>query len=80
MNSELMDYVKKQVDKNTPDAVISIIATQLARAADAKKRIEEEGLVVRDIKGSVIPHPAIKIEIEAGRIVADLISKNKSKW
>jgi len=79
MNSE-MENARKQVDKSTTEAVISIIATQMERAAEAKRRIDEEGIVVRDMKGSVIPHPAIKIEIEAGKIIAEMIQKNKSMY
>lgn len=80
MNSKKMVHAKKQVNKNTPMAIVEVIAAQMDRAADAKKRIEEEGIVVRDMKGSVIPHPAIKIEIEAGKIIADLVGKNRPKW
>ena len=29
----------------------------------------------RDLKGSVTPHPAIKIDIEATKLIADLFKK-----
>ena len=67
------DEIKKQVKTKTPEAIIKLIATQNDRLLEAKRRIEEEGLVVRDIKGSVIPHPAIKIEQDCTKILHDLL-------
>jgi len=55
---------------------VEVLAIQMDRAEEAHRRIEEEGIVVRDLKGSVIPHPAIKIEIDAGKIISDLIKKH----
>ena len=60
----------------TSDIVVEVLAIQMDRAEEAHRRIEEEGIVVRDLKGSVIPHPAIKIEIDAGKIISDLIKKH----
>jgi len=65
--------------ENTPDATIELIANQLERAKDAAARIEKEGSVVRDSRGSVIPHPAIDIERAATKLAADLILKNQRK-
>lgn len=64
---------KKLVRKDTPVGIIDQIAKQLARCNEASRKIEEEGIVVRDMKGSVIQHPAIKIEITAGKIISDLL-------
>jgi hypothetical protein len=61
---------------STSDIVVEVLAIQMDRAEEAHRRIEEEGIVVRDLKGSVIPHPAIKIEIDAGKIISDLIKKH----
>jgi len=61
---------------STSNIVVEVLATQMDRAEEAHRRIEEEGIVVRDLKGSVIPHPAIKIEIDAGKIISDLIKKH----
>lgn len=72
-----IDEVKTQVESGTPADIIALIAKQLERAADAARRIEEEGLVVRDLKGGVIPHPAIKIEQEATEIACRLLDKHK---
>jgi len=76
--SKNYDAVAKQVRDNTPASVIELIARQLDRADDAKARIEKEGSVVRDMKGSVIPHPAIAIELAATKTAADLLGKHKS--
>lgn len=71
------DFKKAQalVIKETPTGVIEQIAKQLNRCDEASKRIDEEGIVVRDMKGSVIQHPAIKIEIVAGKIITDLLMR-----
>jgi len=84
MKSQSMEHARKQVNTDTPEAIIEIIAAQMDRKEDAANRIETEGIVVRDMRGSVIPHPAIKIEIEAGKIIADLCKKhcagNENGW
>lgn len=76
--SKSYDIVAKQVRAKTPESVIELIARQLDRADDAKERIEREGSVVRDMKGSVIPHPAIQIEIAATKIAVDLLRKHRA--
>jgi len=76
MKSNNKDIVRKQVDRGTPESIIDVIASQMDRASEAKRRIEEEGIVVRDSKGSVIAHPAIKIESDASKMVADLLHKH----
>ena len=64
--------------KHCPDEALDLIVNQLYRAEDAKVRIDEEGQVVRDMKGSVIPHPAIKIEQDAAKMAIDLMRKYSS--
>lgn len=66
---------KEQVYDDTPKAIVAAIATQLDRAEEAAERIVREGSVVRDMKGSVIPHPAIQVEINAIKLYTDLIKK-----
>lgn len=62
---------------NTPDVVIELVARQVDRADEAAARIDKEGGVVRDLKGSVIPHPAIAIEASATKNIAEMILKYK---
>ena len=76
--SKNLEDVQLQLRKKTPLKITELIARQLDRADEAAARIEEEGSVVRDPKGSVIPHPAIKIEIDATKIAAYLIAKHKT--
>jgi len=73
----LKSEIIEQVNDYTPDKIIDTIVKQVIRSKDASDRIEKEGLVVRDMKGSVIPHPAIQIEINAQKIYCDLLFKNK---
>ena len=65
----------EQVRSATPVSIIELISRQLDRADDAKERIDREGSVVRDMKGSVIAHPAIAIEKEATKLSAELLGK-----
>ena len=36
--------------------------SQVARMRDAQARVDAEGLVVADVKGNPVPHPALSIE------------------
>lgn len=65
--------VAEQVKARTPTAVIEMIETQLERAREAGERVAREGSVVRDMKGAVIPHPAIAIEAAAQKLAAGLL-------
>ena len=76
--SKNFSSVQKQVRPKTPESIIELIARQIDRANDAKERIEKEGSVVRDMKGSVIPHPAIQIELAATKMIAELLAKHKT--
>lgn len=71
--------VEEQLRPGTPPSIIELIEKQLARAASAALRIEKEGEVVRDGKGSVIQHPAISIETNATKLACDLIAKHKRR-
>jgi len=69
--------VADQVQPGTPDSIITLIERQLDRAWAAHCRIQKEGEVVRDMKGSVIPHPAIEIERAATKQASDLLAKHR---
>lgn len=74
---DIVDEVSEQVPGYIPIATIEAIARQIQLAREARNRINEEGIVVRDMRGSVIPHPAIKIEADAIKIYTDLLRKAK---
>ena len=71
---EVIDEVWDQVRPDTPDAIIEAIGVQLFTAREARERIAREGSVVRDMRGAVIPHPAIKIEADAMKIYTGLLA------
>jgi hypothetical protein len=73
-----IESIADQVKENTPFAIVELIVRQLDRADEAAARIEREGSVVRDLKGSVVPHPAITVEKDATKIAADLLEKHKA--
>lgn len=43
-------------------SALETFATLMARLREARKRVEEEGMVVTDPRGRVIPHPALAVE------------------
>lgn len=59
---------------NTPAAVVEAIAAQLERVAESQERIAREGTVVRDMKGSVIAHPSLQIELTAQKAVVEWLA------
>ena len=77
--SKDFERIASQVGDNTPVSIIWLIVSQLARAKESAAKIEKEGLVVRDMKGSVIAHPAVAIELAATKCAADLLAKHKEK-
>lgn len=79
LSENLLDEVFEQCHPSTPTSTVEAIAQQIQLARDARARIDEEGIVVRDMKGSVIPHPAIKIEADAVKLYTDLLKKAKAK-
>jgi len=71
----VIDEVRKNIRSNTPELIVEAIVSQLSMAREARKRIDEEGIVVRDMKGSVIAHPAIKIELTAMKTYTEIVAK-----
>ena len=70
-----LEKATELVRKSTPYGIVEQLSKQIQRCDEASRRIDEEGIVVRDMKGSVIKHPAIEIEIKAGKIVTELLIK-----
>ena len=77
MNLENIKRAKKQVGKDTPEVMIELLASQIGIADEVRARIVEEGIVVRDMKGSVIKHPAIEVELKALKAIQDVINNNR---
>lgn len=77
MKSKTIEMVREQVRQKTPELIIEFIAGQVDIAALASKRVADEGIVVRDMKGSIMPHPAIKIDSDANKIICDLLIKHR---
>ena len=73
-NKDYLKEARKQVS-NAPTAIVQAMASQLEICDISRQRIKDEGTVVRDLKGSVVPHPGIKIELDAIKTIADLCKK-----
>jgi hypothetical protein len=65
--------------RNTPQRIIDIIEEHRRIAADALRKVEAEGSVVRTLKGDVIAHPALKIHAEASKAESLLLEKWTSR-
>ena len=74
-----IEEIANQVKPGTPPAIIESLAAQLSLAREARGRIVKEGSVVRDPKGSVVAHPAIKIEADALKLLAPLLKEWKRR-
>tara|TARA_R100000742_G_C4202100_1_gene30896 strand:- start:101 stop:349 length:249 start_codon:yes stop_codon:yes gene_type:complete len=56
---------KDRLSKGLPPIkppLLEAASLQIARMRDAAERVEEEGLLIADVKGNPIPHPALEIE------------------
>jgi len=73
---DAQDEIWEQVDDDTPDGVVEAIAVQLLQAREARERITREGSVVKDQRGAVIAHPALKIEADAIKLYTALLAKH----
>lgn len=50
-------------------AALEAFCTLMARMREARKRVEDEGMVVKDPRGRVVPHPALAVERQAAEQV-----------
>lgn len=57
----------------TPGLVVDQILAQMAAAAEARVRIEHDGMMVRDGKNNPMAHPCLEVERTAQRQVAELM-------
>lgn len=74
--ASILEELKTQLKPMVPEVIREAIAVQILTSREARSRILEEGSVVRDPKGSVIAHPAIKIEADAIKIFTSLVAKH----
>ena len=61
------------------DTVVEAIFENIEIANECGKRIREEGIVVRDLNGAVIEHPAIKTQQAAIKLYTELLKKHATK-
>ena len=77
--TQFRDRILSQVNASCPESVIEIIETNMILSDKAGARVEKEGIVVRDLKGSVIQHPAIKIQADAQKIISNMMDKYRNR-
>jgi phage terminase small subunit len=64
-----------QVAVSIGAAGLEALCVQVVRMRDAAARINAEGMIVADVKGAPVPHPAISIERGAQSQVRDWLVK-----
>jgi len=77
LSEELLDEICEQCHPSTPMAMVEAIVIQIQLAREARARIDEEGIVVRDMRGVVLAHRAIAIEAAAIKLYTDLLHRAK---
>lgn len=66
--------IAAELKPSTPARIAGIIAEHRRIGAAALAKIEQEGEVVRTLKGDVIAHPALRIHAEASKTEAALLA------
>lgn len=72
-HAETIAEVEAMTKPNTPAALIEMIAVQLVTARRARQKIDAEGLIVGDVKGNPVVHPAIALEAAAQKRAAAML-------
>lgn len=71
--SEALAAILREIEQtlvpDTPPAVKEALAIQVKTMRDARRAIEEDGLVVRDAKNNAVEHPALAIERAAAKTI-----------
>jgi phage terminase small subunit len=70
-----IDEARAQLSNRAPGIVVEALAHQIETLREATRRVAEEGVVVRDMRGAVVPHPAIEVARLATREIAALVGK-----
>ena len=68
-NAEAREMLK---DK-TPPAICEQLANQLKTSRDARAKIERDGIIVADSRGTPVDHPALKVEAAADKRVSNIL-------
>lgn len=71
--------VRAQLAGDTPDIVVEAVGHHLETFREAKRRIADEGIVVRDMRGAVVAHPAIEVAKAAAAEIERIAAKWKKK-
>lgn len=73
--SLIWDELKEQLQPRIGGPGLEALCGQVYRLREAERRISEEGMVVQDVKGNPIPHPALSIEKQAQAEIRNWINK-----
>lgn len=63
------------LNDGVPEAILEIFDENLSHFRESKKRIKEEGQVVRDLRGCVVEHPSLSVQKSVSEILLKLVDK-----
>ena len=72
--------LKEIASLSLPEAIKQAVLENIEIAKECGERIREEGIVVRDLTGSVVEHPAIKCQQGAIKTYSELIKKHATSF
>lgn len=64
------------LNDGVPEAILEIFDENLAHFRESKKRIKEEGQVVRDLRGCVVEHPSLSVQKSVSEILLKIVDKH----
>lgn len=76
MKSKYIKKAENELSPRAPDVIKKSLANYMRMAYESNDRIAKEGVVVRDLKGSVVAHPAIKVYKDVVREIAKIIQNH----
>jgi hypothetical protein len=74
-SSRMKSQSSKHLADNTPKGVVDIYEHHQKNYREAIRRIEEEGQVVRDMRGAVVAHPSLAIQQSSADAMLAILSK-----
>lgn len=79
MKQKWIQEALSKLKQGAPSGIVDITARKLETFEAMKKSIDNEGHVVRDLSGKIVPHPAIKILEETEKQLLDIYSRYGEK-
>lgn len=67
---------KQLLNDGVPEALVEIFDENLNHFREARRRIEAEGQVVRDLRGCVVEHPSLSVQKSVSELLLKILDRN----